>query len=253
MNDRMTGQRVYSSDGSELGTVKEVRGAYFKVNAPMQPDYWLSTSSLQDSGGRLVVMDNAEHYEDIDSMERESGGAYARGETYTETTTTQHEHHTGTGHEHRAGRERERIEGEDEESLQLREERLRVGKEREQAGEVRLGKQVVERTETAEVPLREERVVIERRAVNEPARGDVDLREKTIEVPVERERAVVDKEAVVTEEVGVRKEAVERTQQVQGTVRKEELVVEGEGDVVEGGRNLNAPPTENYRGERMQR
>jgi uncharacterized protein (TIGR02271 family) len=253
MNDQMIGQRVYSSDGSELGTVKEVRGAYFKVDAPMQPDYWLRTDTCRSDGGRLVVMDDAERYENVDALEREGTGAYARGETYAETTTTEHAHHTGRDDERRAGVERERLEDEDEETLRLREERLRVGKEREQAGEVRLGKQVVERTETAEVPLREERVVIERRAVNKPADGDVDLREKTIEVPVERERAVVEKEAVVTEEVGVRKEAVERTQQVQGTVRKEELVVEGEGDVVEGGRNLNAPQTGTYQRERAER
>ncbi len=76
---------------------------------------------------------------------------------------------------------------------------------------------------------------------------------ETIEVDVMRERAVAEKEAVVTEEVGVRKEAVERTQQVQGTVRKEELVVEGEGDVVEGGRAPGAPATGTSERERGRR
>ncbi len=37
----MPNARIYASDGKELGTVKEVRGDYFKVDAPMKPDYWL--------------------------------------------------------------------------------------------------------------------------------------------------------------------------------------------------------------------
>jgi len=246
MNSQTIGQPVYSADGSELGTVKEVRGAYFKVDAPMQPDYWLRMDACQTSGGRLVVMDDAEHHDNPDDLD---SGAY------TERTTTEHTHHTGTGHDRRADVGRERLEGTDtDETLRLREERLRVGKERERAGEVELGKRVVERTETAEVPLREERVVVERRPVNERADGgEIREADKTIRVPVERERAVADKETVVTEEVGVRKEAVERTQQVQGTVRKEELVTEGEGDLVEGDRNLNAPAADTYERERTRR
>ena len=35
------GASITASDGEHLGTVKEIRGAYFKVDAPMAPDYWL--------------------------------------------------------------------------------------------------------------------------------------------------------------------------------------------------------------------
>ena len=122
------------------------------------------------------------------------------------------------------GRRRERI--------QLREERPRVETEQEQAGEVRLGTRVTERQETVEVPVREERVVIERTPVQgEPAGGEITGQGETIDVPVTRERPVVEKETVVAEEVNVRKEAQERTEQVQTTLRKEELAVQGEGDV----------------------
>lgn len=120
--------------------------------------------------------------------------------------------------------------------LQLREERLRIRKEQEQAGEVRLGTRVVEHQETVEVPLREERVVIERHAVQGEARaGEITGTSETIEVPLMRERANIEKEAVVTEEVNVRTEAVEHTERVQETVRREELVVEEEGDVRSSG------------------
>jgi hypothetical protein len=45
------GCEVYSADGSKLGTVKEVQGAYFKVDAPMQPDYWLACDCIR--GGTM--------------------------------------------------------------------------------------------------------------------------------------------------------------------------------------------------------
>lgn len=41
-----TGQDLYTRDGEHLGKIKEIRGAYIKVDAPMQPDYWLPASTL---------------------------------------------------------------------------------------------------------------------------------------------------------------------------------------------------------------
>jgi hypothetical protein len=35
------GAHVFTLDGEELGTVKEIRHDLFKVDAPMRPDYWL--------------------------------------------------------------------------------------------------------------------------------------------------------------------------------------------------------------------
>jgi len=119
--------------------------------------------------------------------------------------------------------------------LQLMEERLRANKQREQAGSVTLGKRIVERQETLNVPVTEERVVIERTPVQEgtPARGEIG-RDQTIEVPVMKETVDVAKDATVREEVNVRKEATQHTEQVQGTVRSEQLdVKDGENLVGE--------------------
>lgn len=50
------GQAVFTSDGEELGTVKEVQAGYFKVNAPMHPDYWLQEQFVRpDLEGRLML------------------------------------------------------------------------------------------------------------------------------------------------------------------------------------------------------
>jgi hypothetical protein len=38
---------VVTAEGDKLGTVKEVQGTAFKVNAHLQPDYWLSCSSIR--------------------------------------------------------------------------------------------------------------------------------------------------------------------------------------------------------------
>jgi len=65
----MKGQAVYDADGNELGTVTEVRGAYFKVDAPMQPDYWLRSDALsttaKDEG--LTVIADAQRYDNADT------------------------------------------------------------------------------------------------------------------------------------------------------------------------------------------
>lgn len=43
------GARVVTADGDELGNVKEVADACFKVNVSMQPDYWLSADTIASS------------------------------------------------------------------------------------------------------------------------------------------------------------------------------------------------------------
>lgn len=116
--------------------------------------------------------------------------------------------------------------------LQLMEERLRVNKQREQVGEVKVGKRLTQHPETVTVPVREERVVIERTpGSGQPVSGNVNLgQEQTIDVQIMKERVDVEKQAVVAEEINIRKETVEREQQVQATVRKEELVVNDNPD-----------------------
>jgi multidrug efflux pump subunit AcrA (membrane-fusion protein) len=47
------GQSIVTSDGEEIGTVKEVRGDAFKVDASLQPDYWLRLDDAQPDGDRV--------------------------------------------------------------------------------------------------------------------------------------------------------------------------------------------------------
>ena len=232
------GTEVYSEDGDRLGTVKEVRGQHFKVDARMQPDYWLPMTAVRPAAdGRLTVMADAERVDNVDETTSETDEVRMR-DTHDHTAQTSATHTSGESHTHATtgryaaegtaeGRVRADYDRDDDRSIELREERLRVEKEREQAGTVRLGKQVTEHEETVNVPVREERVVIERTPGSGQATGrEISGQDETIEVPVERERVNVAKDAVVAEEVNVRKEATERTEQVQETVRKEELEVD---------------------------
>ena len=118
--------------------------------------------------------------------------------------------------------------------LQLREEVLRVTKTEEQAGVVRVGTRITERLETVTVPVRETRLVIEVVPGSGTARvGDRELREgETIEVLLSAERITVSKEVVAREDVLVHTAVVERDEQIQETVRREELVVDQQGDLV---------------------
>lgn len=62
------GAPVYDRDGHELGTVKDVMavGSAFKINAPLQPDYWLSFDCIQTANlaGVLLTVD-ADHLRDV--------------------------------------------------------------------------------------------------------------------------------------------------------------------------------------------
>jgi len=117
-------------------------------------------------------------------------------------------------------------------TLQLREEELVANKERVETGHVQVGKEVVTEQRTLDVPVTHEEVTIERRPVDRrPSDSPIDDHGQTLEIPVREERVDLDKRTVVYEEVEVGKREVQDTQQVSGTVDREEARIENEGDV----------------------
>ena len=50
------GLHVVTRDGQELGTLKEIAGSFFKVDAPMQRDYWLSSAEIASRQAEEVVL-----------------------------------------------------------------------------------------------------------------------------------------------------------------------------------------------------
>jgi hypothetical protein len=51
------GSRLVSRDGQHIGTVKEVRGALFLVDAPMEKDYWLPLERAHLAPDGTAVLD----------------------------------------------------------------------------------------------------------------------------------------------------------------------------------------------------
>ena len=127
----------------------------------------------------------------------------------------------------------------------MKEEELRANKERVQAGEVGLRKDVVTEEKTMDVPVNREEVYIERHPVSGEVPADTPIgdQSETYKVPVSEERVDVEKQPVVREEIGIGKRTTQDTQQVTDTVRREEAHVESKGDVNVQGDNVDTTST----------
>ncbi|MBA2450032.1 MAG: YsnF/AvaK domain-containing protein, partial [Chloroflexi bacterium] len=112
-----------------------------------------------------------------------------------------------------------------------REEELVARKERVQAGEVKIYKEIVAEEKTLDVPVTREEVFVERHAVaHRPSDRPIGDSE-TIEVPVYEEDVTVEKRAVVYEEVCVGKRQVQETEHVSDTIRRDVVDIETGGDL----------------------
>lgn len=125
----------------------------------------------------------------------------------------------------------------DQATFKLYEEKLVTSKERHQAGEVAVGKRVETETAHASVAVEHEKVIIERKSPTEAETpvtpGEVKFEEGEVaRMEVYEETADISKEAVVREEVSVKKEVSEDTVEADETLRREELEVDVEGNPV---------------------
>jgi uncharacterized protein (TIGR02271 family) len=110
--------------------------------------------------------------------------------------------------------------------IQLLGEVLRVHKDRINRGEVTIRKEVKSETQTVQVPVTREELVIERHAATDATPVNDTIGEREIRIPLSEERASIDKSTVVRENVSVGKKAVEDVRDLTGEVRHEELIVE---------------------------
>ena len=125
----------------------------------------------------------------------------------------------------------------EEERVPIVEERLAIGKRVAEHGRgITVKTRVVSDTVTEDVTLHKEHVDVERRAVNErmdPADAEAILNQgdKVVSMTEKDEELVVGKDAVVTDEVVVRKTADEEVEHVSETVRKTKVDVDGDTNV----------------------
>jgi uncharacterized protein (TIGR02271 family) len=121
-------------------------------------------------------------------------------------------------------------------SLKLYEERLVAGKTRQKTGETVISKHVETEIAQASVPIEKERVVIERVPVNSGTAvtpGEANFKEGEVSrMDVYEEVPEFHKEAFVREEVRVSKVVDKETATAEETLRREELVVDNQGNPV---------------------
>lgn len=248
-SDIREGADVYGSDGDKVGSIVALRPNYLVVEKGFffPTDYYIpmgAVSAYQDGRVYLNVTKDAAlnqgwdaipadyesttavGYDDVAVVEGPGTLAgSAAGSVGMQAGSTAAENLGLTGDRVMTDTT---IEAGETIAIPVHEEELTATKRRGQTGEVRIEKDVIAEERTLDVPVTEERVRVQRRAVDRPvtaADGDV-FEEEVIEVPVYGEDVELQKRVRVAEEVEIAKEAVQRTEHVSGTVRREEVRIE---------------------------
>jgi len=220
-NQLNVGDEVFGSDGGKVGEVAIVYPAYIVVEKGFffPTDYSIPYSAIASSGGRQVYLNVTKHEAlhsgwDVAPVDLETATTVASADDVL-TSTSVRGANTLT-----AGAEEIRI--------PVVEEELTATVRPVEAGAVRIEKDVVTEDRVLDVPVTEERLRIERRVVDRAATdADVALSQETlVEVPLRTEAVDVQKEARVKEEIVISKEAVQHTERVADTVRREEVRVD---------------------------
>jgi uncharacterized protein (TIGR02271 family) len=178
---------------------------------------------------------------DYDERERgfeERGTDYDQGETDEDTRGSDYDRGVmgETDGDDRIGGPGNDMSGPNtDEAMTRSEERLNVGKQKQEAGRARLRKYVVTEEQSVTVPVTREEAVIEREPITDANRDDAmsgpAISEEAHEVTLHEERPVVEKEAVPVERVKLGKEQVTEDHNLSEEVRKERI--ETDGDIAE--------------------
>lgn len=251
--DRLDGSPVVGSDGSKIGTVADI---YFDKET-RKPEWALVNTGLFGSKHSFVPVTNASVEGDQlrvpftkdqvkDAPNLDDDGELSQDEeltlskhygmNYTEAPSdTGLPQGGGTGMVDTDVTERDRPVGDvkadvkgGQDSMTLSEEELKVGTMRRPSGLARLRKHVVEEKVSTTVPVEHQEATIHREPMTDGSTGAT-LGEEEIEVTLTDEEVVVDKEVVAKERVSLDVETETEQAQVEETVAKE--VVEIEGDI----------------------
>lgn len=126
-------------------------------------------------------------------------------------------------------------------SIPVIEEQLQVGKQIVERQGARVRSRIIEKPVEANLRLREEHIVVDRRPVNREV-TDADLqsfREGELVITEHAEVPVIGKQARVVEEIVIGKNVTEHVETVRDTVRRSEVEVEGIQTDVTGSDDIN--------------
>ena len=248
---------VVSTDGSKIGKVGNVfvdegtdTPEWVTVKTGMfgSHEAFVPVAGAAVNGDELTVpfskdqVKDAPHFDtdqnltEADETQLYSHYQMARGAGYTGVADSYvAEDHTG--HDHAEGEHDYSAEGHDtsgpntDDAMTRSEERLHVGKETVQTGKAKLRKYIVTENVTQTVPVSHEEVRIEREPITDANRDAAysgkDLSEEEHEVVLTEERVITSKETVPVERVKLTTDTVTEDQQVNESVRHEEIVTDG--------------------------
>jgi len=223
------GYDVYASDGEKVGDVKDVQSHYLTVSKGFffPTERHVPVAAITDVRDERVYLNVTK-----DQAESERWDTVPVAPAYSSDTSTYRDTDQTRSTDTLVG---ERTTGtvDNDVRVPVMEEQLSVGKHEVRRGLVRVHKRVNEEQASVNVPLREETVHVERHAASGDYTGQTPanaFQEQDIEIELRGEEADVSKRAVVREEVEIDKDVVERNQQVNDTVRREEVDVHGADD-----------------------
>lgn len=225
------GDDIYDDDGEKLGSVAGMQDKYVVVEKGFffPTDYYIPVDAISRvEDGKIYLTVAKEH-----ALSGNWGAMPVDTLAYSEPMVTDAASNVAPD-EYAVDRPTAAYEvaDEDEVVIPIIEEELSATVREQEAGAVRIEKRVITEDRVIDVPVTEEQIRVERRVVDRDAGtlGADAFEEIVIEVPLTEETVELHKEARVTGEVVVSKEAVERTERVTGTVRREEVVID-ESDI----------------------
>ena len=224
------GDDVYGSDGDKVGTVAEVQPSYIVVEKGFffPTDYYIPMSAVTTAGDGQVSLNVARDA----ALNSGWDTVPDTGTVLTDVDVTATGGTRATGQAEVGAYE---VAAEDELRIPVMEEELTATVREQEAGAVRIQKRVVEEDRVLEVPVTDEQIRVERRIVDRPVSASETqaFEEIVIDVPMTTEEVELQKQARVAEEIVVSKEAVQRTERVSDTVRREEVYVDEDATLID--------------------
>lgn len=231
--DEMRGAPVYDTGGDKIGKVEEIFydqqtrrpewigiGTGFfgtkRVLVPVQGAQ-VTEDGLMLAFSKDQVKDSPDIDDDEISQQQEAELASHYGVGYSEQQSD-----TGLPQGKKGRRTRD-----EDQAITRSEEEIEVGKRSEQAGTARLRKWVETEPVALDVELRREVARVTREPIDQPV-GDHDFTEEEVEVPLHQEKAVVQKQAVAKERIGLEKGVETDRETVKDELKKERVEVEGD-------------------------
>ncbi len=233
--DQLRGAPVYDSAGDKIGKVEEIfydedtnhpewigiRTGFFGTKRVLVP---VAGSSL--SGDAVTVPYNKDQVKDSPDIDSDEIAVETERELYSyygleysdrrsETVLPERQGASGAGEGNRDA----------DQALTRSEEELHVGKEQREAGRARLRKWVETEPVEVDVELKRETARVVREPLDETVSDDA-IGEDEAEVTLREERPVVEKRTVAKERVGVKKDVEATRETVKDEVRKERVEVE---------------------------